>query len=54
MKNNIDLKDKINNEKQNYEKEELREKYQTLDSLFRTELLRKDEQIRSVQSIFEN
>lgn len=54
LKNNFDLREKINSEKVNYEKEEMRERYQGLDSLVRIEFQRKDEALKSLQSLFEN
>ena len=52
--NTIETKDRINIERQNYEKEELRERYSTLDALMRTELQRKEEAINALQSVLEN
>ena len=42
------LKDKLNADKQQYEREEMRDKYAGLDSLVRAEFSRKDEQIRNM------
>ena len=48
LKNNIEVREKINQEKGNYEKEEMRERYMALDSLMRAEFQRKDEAIKSL------
>lgn len=50
----MDLKEKINSERQNYEKEEIRERYKAMDSLVRAEFQRKDEALRTLQEIMEN
>ncbi len=50
----MELKEKINSEKQNYEKEEIREKYKAMDSLVRAEFQRKDEALKGLQEIMEN
>ncbi|KAL4480269.1 hypothetical protein ABPG74_020785 [Tetrahymena malaccensis] len=54
MRTNIDMRDRLNQEKSNYEREEMRERYQALDALMRTEFQRKDESIKSLQAIMEN
>jgi hypothetical protein len=48
------MKEKIASEKNNYEREEMRERFTGLDSLFRVEMQRKDEQIKTLQSVYEN
>jgi hypothetical protein len=54
IRQNFDLRDKLIQEKTNYEKEEMRERYIALDGLVRAEFQRKEEMIRSLQLVFEN
>ena len=48
LKTNFDMRDKINSEKNHYERDEMRERYLGLDSLIRAEFQRKDEAIKSL------
>ena len=50
----VELKEKLTEDKMNYEKEEMRDRYKAMDSLIRAEFLRKDEQIFSIQNLIEN
>ncbi len=53
LKNHVDFRDKVIEEKQQYEREEMRDRYMAMDSLVRAEFQRKDEAIKSLQGIFE-
>ena len=53
FKQQVELKDQLNAERSNYEREEMREKYSTLDALVRAEFARKDEAIRTLHNILE-
>jgi hypothetical protein len=44
----------MQDEKINYEKEEMRDRYMAMDSLVRAEFQRKEEAIRSLHDMFEN
>lgn len=50
---NIETRDRLNNEKLSYEREELRDRYKAMDSLVRNEFMRKDEAIRNLQGMLE-
>lgn len=49
----MDMKDKIINEKSKNEREEMRDRYQAMDSVVRTEFQRKDESIQGLQHSLE-
>ncbi len=49
----MDLKDRLNSDKINYEREEMRDRYKSMDALVRAEFQRKDEALRTLQAIFE-
>jgi hypothetical protein len=49
----VDLKDRLNSDKINYEREEMRDRYKSMDALVRAEFQRKDEALRTLQAIFE-
>lgn len=53
FKQQVELKDQINVERSNYERDELREKYSSMDALVRAEFARKDEAIRTLHTILE-
>ena len=53
IKYQIDVKDKMLNEKQKYEREEMRDWYQTMDAIVRAEFQRKDEAILALQNNLE-
>ena len=46
LRQTMNLKEKLNADKQNYEREEMRDRFVGLDALVRAELSRKDEQIK--------
>jgi len=48
LKNHVDFRDKVIEEKQQYEREEMRDRYMAMDSLVRAEFQRKDEAIKSL------
>ena len=54
FKMNLETKEKLNSEKLNYEREEMRDRYKAMDSLVRNEFMRKDEAIRSLQGMLDN
>ncbi len=49
----MDIRDQINVERTQYEREEMRERYNTMDSLVRAEFERKDEAIKTLHNIIE-
>ena len=53
LRQTMNLKEKLNADKQNYEREEMRDRFVGLDSLVRAELSRKDEQIKIIQDQME-
>jgi len=53
FKQQVDIRDQINVERQQYEREEMRERYNTMDALVRAEFERKDEAIRTLHNIVE-
>lgn len=54
IKNQVEMRSKMQEEKMNYEKEEMRDRYMAMDSLVRAEFQRKEESIRALQSMVEN
>jgi len=53
FKQQVDIRDQINVERSQYEREEMRERYNTMDALVRAEFERKDEAIRTLHNIVE-
>lgn len=53
MKYQIDVKDKMILEKQKYEREEMRDRYNAMDSVVKAEFQRKDEAIMGLQQTIE-
>ena len=53
IKYQIDMKEKMNNEKSKHEREEMRDRYAALDSIVRAEFQRKDEAILALQNSLE-
>ena len=49
----LDVKEKLINEKSKYEREEMRDRYQTMDAIVRAEFQRKDEAILAIQNNLE-
>lgn len=49
----LDIKEKLINEKSKYEWEEMRDRYQTMDAIVRAEFQRKDEAILAIQNNLE-
>lgn len=49
----LEMKDKLLNEKTKHEREEMRDRYQAMDSIVRAEFQRKDEAILSLQNSLE-
>lgn len=49
----LDVKEKLINEKSKYEWEEMRDRYQTMDAIVRAEFQRKDEAILAIQNNLE-
>ena len=47
------MRDQLQQERSQYEREEMREQYESMDSLVRAEFQRKDEAIRTLHSIIE-
>lgn len=54
IKYQIDMKDKLNQEKSKYDKEEMRDRYSAMDAIVRTEFQRKDEAISNLQHNLES
>lgn len=54
LKHQMDVRTKLQEEKINYEKEEMRDRYMAMDSLVRAEFQRKEESIRSLGDLIEN
>lgn len=44
----LDVKEKMNSEKQKHEREEMRDRYSAMDSVVRSEFQRKDEAIMAL------
>ena len=53
LKYQIDVKDKMNNEKAKFEREEMWDRYQAMDAIVRAEFQRKDEAILAIQNNLE-
>jgi hypothetical protein len=49
----LDLKEKMNNEKSKNERDEMRDRYSTMDAIVRSEFQRKDEAIMALQNSLE-
>ena len=47
------MKEKLNADKNNYEKEEIKDRYKAMDSMVRAEFQRKDEALKSLQTMIE-
>lgn len=45
----MEMKDKINNQQVRYERDEMRDRYQAMDSVVKAEFQRKDEAIMGLQ-----
>lgn len=54
IRHQIDIRNKMMEEKMNYEKEEMRDRYMAMDSLVRAEFQRKEESIKSLAELLEN
>ena len=54
LKHQLEVRTKLTEEKMNYEKEEMRDRYMAMDSLVRAEFQRKEEAIRSLGELIEN
>ena len=54
LKHQIEMRTKMQDEKMNYEKEEMRDRYMAMDSLVRAEFQRKEEAIRALQDMVDN
>lgn len=54
LRHQMDIRTKLQEEKINYEKEEMRDRYMAMDSLVRAEFQRKEESIRSLGELVEN
>jgi len=54
IKHQMEIRTKLHEEKMNYEKEEMRDRYMAMDSLVRAEFQRKEEAIRSLAELLEN
>lgn len=54
LRHQMDIRTKLQEEKINYEKEEMRDRYMAMDSLVRAEFQRKEESIRSLGDLVEN
>ena len=48
MKYQMDIKDKMINDKSKYEREEMRDRYSAMDSVVKAEFQRKDEAIMGI------
>ena len=46
----LDIKDKLNQEKSKHEREEMRDRYSTMDAVVRAEFQRKDEALMAIQT----
>ena len=53
MKYQMDIKDKMINDKSKYEREEMRDRYSAMDSVVKAEFQRKDEAIMGIQQSLE-
>ena len=53
LKHQLEIRSKLTEEKMNYEKEEMRDRYMAMDSLVRAEFQRKEEAIRSLGELIE-
>ncbi len=53
IRNNLDLKERMQKEREAYGREEIMERYNSMDSLVKAEFIRKDEAIRSLQHLLE-
>lgn len=53
FKAQVELKDKLNTDKQNYDKEEIKDRYNGLDVMVRQEFQRKDEALKILQNMIE-
>jgi hypothetical protein len=49
----VELKEKMNNEKSKNERDEMRDRYSTMDAIVRGEFQRKDEAIMALQNSLE-
>lgn len=49
----LDMKEKMNNEKSKNERDEMRDRYSTMDAIVRSEFQRKDEAIMALQNSLE-
>lgn len=49
IKQQMEMKDKINNQQVRYERDEMRDRYQAMDSVVKAEFQRKDEAIMGLQ-----
>ena len=50
----MEIKDKLTEEKNKFEKEEMKDRYKAMDALVRTEFERKDEAMKLLQTKIEN
>ena len=50
IKRNLDMRERMNMEKQNHDKEEFRARYENMDVLVRAEFQRKEDSIRQLQN----
>jgi len=50
----LEIKDKLTEEKNKFEKEEMKDRYKAMDALVRTEFERKDEAMKLLQTKIEN
>lgn len=54
VKYQMDMKEKLNNEKGRHQAEELRDRYNQMDAIVRAEFQRKDQTIAALQANFES
>eukprot|EP01017_Pseudomicrothorax_dubius_P007317 TRINITY_DN12260_c0_g1_i2.p1 TRINITY_DN12260_c0_g1~~TRINITY_DN12260_c0_g1_i2.p1 ORF type:complete len:594 (+),score=192.62 TRINITY_DN12260_c0_g1_i2:215-1996(+) len=53
FRNHVEMKDRLQEERMRYEREEMRDRYAAMDSNIRAEFQRKDEALRSLHSLLE-